>query len=284
MNIYPMKYLLLIIGFAVSSVVLAGEGEDIFKKTCAACHTIGKGRLVGPDLQNVTQKQSKEWLLAFIKSSTSVIKSGDADAVAIFEEYNRIMMPDNNFSDDQIMAVLDYISQGSQGGSGGSATAATPATDILAETTPDNVANGASLFDGHRRLSNGGPSCASCHKVRDERIFSSGTLAKDLSQTYENIGTAGVSAIVKNPPFPVMQAAYKNHPLTEEEVIDLTAYLKSVSEQRIYQVPADFSMFFGIFGILAFIAIFMSTIILYFKRKRLAVNHDILSRPSKVIN
>ncbi|NOX86866.1 MAG: cytochrome c [Chlorobi bacterium] len=276
-----MKLSLLLIAVITFSTVFAGEGEDLFKQRCAACHTIGKGRLVGPDLKNITEKQSLDWLLAFIKSSTAMINSGDADAKAIFEEYNRILMPDNNYSDAQILAILDYIKQG---GAGEGTSAASPAADILNGVTAENIATGARLFDGAQRLTNGGPFCASCHKVRDERIFSSGTLAKDLSQSYEALGSAGVAAIVKNPPFPVMHEAYRNHPITEEEVINLTAYLKSVNEERIYQRPANFSMFFVFFGAVVFFIIFMSTIILYFKRKKLAVNHDILSRPSKVVN
>ena len=67
-------------------------GEQAFQ-ICAACHTIGGGRLIGPDLAGIHDKRSQEWLQAFIKSSQSMIKSGDAEAVAIFEEYNGMLMP-----------------------------------------------------------------------------------------------------------------------------------------------------------------------------------------------
>lgn len=281
MNFYRMKTLLLIIGILSFSVVSADEGEDLFKKTCAACHTIGKGRLVGPDLSNVTEKRSREWLVSFIKSSTTKINGGDADAVAIFKEYNNLLMPDNNYTDAQVMAVLNFIEQGGSGEGSGSSI---PAVDILNEVTSENINTGAQLFSGNQRLSNGGSACSSCHKVRDERIFSSGTLAKDLSETYDVMGSAGVAAIIKSPPFPIMNTAYTNHALTDEEVLDLTAYLRSVSQQRIYQRPTDFSLFFAFFGIVVFVMIFMSTIILYFKRKKFPVNREILDRPSKVVN
>ena len=281
MNFYRMKTLLLIIGIFAFTNMSAGEGEDLFKKTCAACHTIGQGRLVGPDLKNVTEKRSQDWLLSFIKSSTKMINSGDTDAKAMFEEYNKLLMPDNNYTDAQVVAVLSYIDQG---GSGDGAQAGAPAVDILSGITPENINIGASLFSGNLRLTNGGAACSSCHKVRDERIFSSGTLAKDLSESYEMMGSAGVAAIIKSSPFPVMNTAYKNHALTEEEVLNLTAYLKSVSKQRIYQIPTDFSMFFAFFGVVVFAMIFMSTVILYFKRKKFPVNKEILDRPSKVIN
>ncbi len=98
------------------------------------------------------------------------------------------------------------------------------------------------------------------------------------------MGSSGIAAIIRSSPFPVMNMAYSKHGLNEEEIIDLTAYLKSVSEERIYQRPNDLSVLFGVMGFVVFSMIFMSTIILYFKRKRVAVNHKIHSRPSKVVN
>ncbi len=220
-------------------------------------------------------------MVSFITSSSSMVKSGDAKALAIFDEYNKLLMPDNAYSDGQIINILTYIDQG---GSASDGSDALPAVDMLEGTTAENINRGLNLFSGNQQFENEGASCTSCHKVRDERIFSSGTLAKDLSETYDVMGSAGIAAIIKNPPFPVMQSAYSGYDLTEEEIIDLTAYLRSVSEQRIYQRPRDFSVTFASFGFLVFMIIFMSAIILYFKRKRLAVNHKILSRPSKVVN
>lgn len=148
----------------------------------------------------------------------------------------------------------------------------------------ENIQNGMRLFSGTRQFTNSGAACSSCHKVRDERIFSSGTLAKDLSESFDAMRSAGIAAIIKAPPFPVMYSAYKDRNLTEEEIINLTAYLKSVSKERIYQRPADFSLLFAFLGFMTFVIILISTFILYFKRKKLAVNHKILDRPSKVVN
>ena len=281
MKNFQMKTILIILGISMMTMGRANEGEQLFNKTCAACHTIGKGRLVGPDLLNITEKRSQEWLIPFIKSSTSMIKSGDAEAIAIFKEYNNLLMPDNPYSDAQIISILEYINQG---GSNLVGQESAVAVDILSGTTAENINTGLRLFSGSQQLTNGGAACTSCHKVRDERIFSSGTLAKDLSESFDVMGSAGMAAVIKSPPFPVMQVAYTNHALTEEEVINLTAYLKSVSKERIYQRPRDFSMIFAIFGLIAFSMILMSTIILYFKRKKFPVNREILERSSKVIN
>ncbi len=281
MNFYRMKALLLFIGIIGSSIVFAGEGEDLFKSTCAACHTIGKGKLIGPDLKNITEKRSRDWLLSFIVSPSKLINSGDADAKTLFEEYNKLLMPDNNFTNAQVMAILTYISgNGSDKGQGIQA----PAADILSDVAPENINSGAHLFDGKQRLTNRGPTCSSCHNVADNRVFSSGTLAKDLSESYDILGSAGLASIIKNPPFPVMKQAYYNHAVTEAEVMDLTAFLKSVSEEGMLQSSSDFSILFLGLGLVFFVVIFISTIVLYFKRKKLAVHHHILSRPSGVVN
>jgi hypothetical protein len=188
-------------------------------------------------------------------------------------------MPDNSYSDSQIISILDYIKTGGSQDTGQVAT-----VDILSETTPANINAGALLFSGQNRLANGGAACNSCHSVKDERIFSGGTLAKNLTESWDNMGSAGVAAVVRNSPFPVMNKAYLDRPLTEEEVINLTAYLKSVSQERYYQRSSDFSLAFGIFGFVFFVMILIVTIALYFKRKSYPVNFDILNRPSKVVN
>jgi len=84
------------------------DGAALFKP-CSACHQIGKGRLVGPDLYQVTQRHDREWLIRFIRNSQEVVQSGDEYAVKLFEEYNKIPMPPAGITDEEIIAVLEYI-------------------------------------------------------------------------------------------------------------------------------------------------------------------------------
>ena len=57
-------------------------GKKLFNANCAACHKLNK-RAVGPALKGVSAKYDKEWLYSWIKNSTAMVKSGDAQAVAI---------------------------------------------------------------------------------------------------------------------------------------------------------------------------------------------------------
>ena len=86
------------------------EGEQLFKTMCKACHHL-EMRLVGPALKDVDQRHSEDWLIKFIKSSQSVIASGDQTAIDLFNTYNKVPMPDQDLSDDQIRSILAYIKE-----------------------------------------------------------------------------------------------------------------------------------------------------------------------------
>jgi len=85
------------------------DGAQIFKTNCISCHTIGGGRLIGPDLEGITKKRKTDWLKKWINSSSDLIASGDADAIAIFEEYNKVAMTSFYFEDEDMDALLAYL-------------------------------------------------------------------------------------------------------------------------------------------------------------------------------
>ena len=87
------------------------KGKSLFNMNCAACHKLNK-RAVGPALAGVSQKYEKEWLYSWIKNSMAMVKSGDPQAVAIYEEYNKSVMTAfpqlSNEDIDNILAYTDY--------------------------------------------------------------------------------------------------------------------------------------------------------------------------------
>jgi len=87
-------------------------GKKLFQANCAACHKLDK-KLIGPPLGNIADKKSKEWLYAWIKDNNALRAKGDADAVAIFKEYNGMpMMPFPQLSNKDIDKILAYTSAG----------------------------------------------------------------------------------------------------------------------------------------------------------------------------
>ena len=84
------------------------EGKALFNTNCAACHQLNR-KAVGPALRGVTEKYDREWLYSWIKNGTQMIKDGDPQAVAIWEEYNRAVMTNYpQFSNEQIDNILAY--------------------------------------------------------------------------------------------------------------------------------------------------------------------------------
>ena len=109
--------LIIIISLSSTSELFAQDdaavaaGKKLFNANCAACHKLNK-RAVGPALKGVSAKYDKEWLYSWIKNSTAMVKSGDAQAVAIYEEYNGSVMTSfpqlSNEDIDNIISYTDY--------------------------------------------------------------------------------------------------------------------------------------------------------------------------------
>jgi cytochrome c2 len=265
----------------LSQQALAQDGATLFKP-CAACHTIGGGKTVGPDLKGITKQRTNEWLIQFIQSSGKLIKSGDPDAVAVFKQYNNIPMPDNALTADQVNKILAHI----DGGAGGAvdpqvALMKLKVDSMLKANSPLDILAGKELFNGERRFENGGASCVSCHNATYNNTGKGGTLAKDLTKAFSRLGGfAGIKGIIANAPFPSMLETYKNHPVTEEENAQLQLYLKLTDEQNPDQSLVEKTWFLHSAMLLSFIIV-LAIAGLWFRRKRLSVNQSILERQER---
>jgi cytochrome c2 len=96
----------------IASLVFAyntDEGKTIFSTRCTACHAIDKS-VVGPALMNVDQRHEEKWIIAFVHSSQTLVKSGDTAAVNLFQKFNSTVMPDHtDLTDEQIKSIISYI-------------------------------------------------------------------------------------------------------------------------------------------------------------------------------
>jgi nitrite reductase (NO-forming) len=86
---------------------LAVRGKLSFESKCLACHSIGGGDKLGPDIYSVTKRQSEAWLTRWLKSPDAMLKS-DADAKALLGKY-KVPMPDQNLSDQEIREFIAYF-------------------------------------------------------------------------------------------------------------------------------------------------------------------------------
>jgi mono/diheme cytochrome c family protein len=87
---------------------LAEKGEEAFKnKGCTACHTIGKGKLTGPDLAGVTQRRKLDWIQNQILHPEEMLEK-DPIAKELLATY-LIKMPNQGVTPEQAQAIIMYL-------------------------------------------------------------------------------------------------------------------------------------------------------------------------------
>ncbi len=209
--------------------VMAQETADFFILYCFSCHTIGGGRLVGPDLKGVTERRSREWLVSFILNPKAMIDRGDPDALQILDEARGVVMSTiPGITRDRIDALIDLIeieSQLEKSQFVGLQISDRPFTD------KDRQA-GREFFSGGRQFANGGPACVSCHTVLGIGGLGGGRLGPDLTRAYERIGgRRPLVAWLFSPATATMKPVYAGHALESEEILSLVAHLEQSAQQ-----------------------------------------------------
>lgn len=109
-RIPALGVLLLVMCLAPMDLGEAAEtGKQIFKSTCAPCHTIGKGKLVGPDLAGVTSRREPDWLRRQIKEPDRLIAEKDPIALQLLREADDVPMSPLDLNDAQVTAVIAFL-------------------------------------------------------------------------------------------------------------------------------------------------------------------------------
>jgi nitrite reductase (NO-forming) len=86
----------------------AVQGKLEFESKCLACHSVGGGRKLGPDLVGVTKRRNDAWLTRWLKAPEKMLET-DADAKAMLKEYNNLPMPNQSLSDAEVRQYLKYF-------------------------------------------------------------------------------------------------------------------------------------------------------------------------------
>jgi len=207
---------------AARSVDAAVDPAGLFGTKCASCHTYGKGDKVGPDLKGVTDRRSRVWLTAWIRSSERVIKRGDPTAVALFNKFKQERMPDQSIAPEEVQALIDYLA------AGGPAITESTRTRHAMTATPAEVARGRQLFMGTVSAKSDDASCATCHMVREHVASIGATFGGDLTHVYSRFQDTALSAFLKQPCFPRVLGKDGVPPLSEDEAFSIKAFLRQV--------------------------------------------------------
>lgn len=223
------RIVLCALGLALSATAASAQDTpDYFRQNCMSCHTVGGGRLSGPDLKNVLQRRDRAWLAKFIRDPQAVVDGGDPYARDMVKAARGVIMPKvATLTAERVEAILDLLEAEStleQSQFAGVQVSNEPFTAA-------DVQRGRELFRGNISLANGAPACHSCHTAPGIGGLGGGGLGPDLTLVYERLdGRKGLSAWLSAPGTNTMQPLFKNNALEASEIHALAAYFEDAAQ------------------------------------------------------
>ena len=85
------------------------QGQTLFKKICAPCHTIGVGDRVGPDLRGVTERREHAWLESFIMHPDMTRARKDPVALSLVAKFPGVRMPALGVAEADATDLIAYL-------------------------------------------------------------------------------------------------------------------------------------------------------------------------------
>ncbi|MCG8468355.1 MAG: c-type cytochrome, partial [Gemmatimonadetes bacterium] len=178
-------------------------GQPLFERYCIQCHTIGEGVRVGPDLLNMSERFTREWLIRWVDDPLGMAEN-DSIGQRIFAEWNNLPMAPSFLDEPDIVRVLDYIDEVSAGN-----IAVATDDEGPVELTEAQFARGQQIFFDR---------CAGCHGTL--RVGATGPNIEPERTT--QIGTSALKATLRHG-LPGGMPAWGDAGLMTEEEIDIMA-------------------------------------------------------------
>lgn len=183
---------------------------------------------MGPDLKDVTGRQSREWLIRFLQDPQAVIASGDAYARKLLADAGGVVMPPiAGLNEATAGALLDLIESESK----------LPVSRFKGVQLSDrpflpaDIDRGRLLFTGRAALKNNGPACISCHTLSGLSLLGGGHLGPDMTKVYERLGgRKGLSNWLNAPATPTMQWVLGQRALDPDEILPLVAFFQDAAQ------------------------------------------------------
>ena len=86
-----------------------GKAEYLFRTRCSACHTVGQGDGIGPDLAGVMARRDRAWVTRYIAEPDKMLADGDRIATELFAKYKNVRMPNLRLDAEEVAALLSLI-------------------------------------------------------------------------------------------------------------------------------------------------------------------------------
>jgi|TARA_B100000315_G_scaffold23570_2_gene20415 mono/diheme cytochrome c family protein len=249
-----------IVGVPPAAAQSADRGADVYEAKCAACHTIGGGPLVGPDLEGVSERRDPEWLARWIAEPDAMLAEGDPIAVEMLAEFNDVPMPNLDLADAEVQALVAYL----ESLSGAAAPVAPEPVKAAAGPFKPDSGTGKALFEGTNRFDNGGPPCLACHSIAGIGALGGGALGPDLTGAYGKFGADGIVSVLATTPFQTMKPIFDDQPLTPEEQAHLAEFLSRAAVSKRTAASVGQLALLGLVG-----AVFLLLVMQFLWRRRL---------------
>lgn len=230
------------LGLAAEKTMVKEDGEALFNTYCIACHLTTDEHLIGPGLKGVEDRYSREWIQKWVKDSQSLIESGDAEAISVFEQYNEVLMPAQDVNNDQLDAIINYVitsnggvaNFGVAGGASDEGEEVEEEGAVMEESTESandgNAENGEKVFKSY---------CAACHTPGTKQLVGPGLAGVgekyDRSWIYKWVKNS--KALIESGDADAIAVYEENgkvdmpmQPVTDSEIDDILAYVVAYAE------------------------------------------------------
>jgi protein SCO1 len=85
------------------------RGQYLYATECAACHTLGHGDTIGPDLLGITRVRDPKWLTRIVQTPDLLLDEHDPLATALFTKYKQLRMPNLHLDTEATQLVIGYM-------------------------------------------------------------------------------------------------------------------------------------------------------------------------------
>ncbi len=86
---------------------IADVGAELFRRNCVACHSVGGGDVVGPDLSGVTRRRPITWIRGMVARPDSMLQV-DGVAKSLLQQY-QVPMLNRELDAARVRAILEFL-------------------------------------------------------------------------------------------------------------------------------------------------------------------------------
>jgi len=215
-------------------------GAELYEEHCELCHEADGSGDPGeiPPLARNPEMADTAYLERVIREGVS----GPLERLG--ETYDDEMEGFPELSDDEVAALVSYVQGGFE-----AALSSAPEPMI-----PGDGSRGERIFAGQDDLSNGGPSCFSCHSAGARSHLGGTGLGPDLTALRERFkGDVKLAGALRKTPSPVMRQVYAGRVLSDEEVADLREFFAQIEPSE--GGGTDWLVLLGLAGTAALLAV-----------------------------